>query len=72
MKTEQLYSKAFAIYASIDDKDSQGETLLSLAEVYRVLRDQEKARSLADQAKELLASFPQMAERGEHVMQKLS
>ena len=71
-EAEQLYSKAFEIYASIDDKYSQGGTLLSLAEVYRALGDQEKARSLADQAKELLASFPQMVQRDEHIMQELS
>jgi RNA polymerase-interacting CarD/CdnL/TRCF family regulator len=68
----QLYSKAFEIYTSIDDKYSQRATLLSLAEVYRALGDQEKVRSLADQAKELLASFPQMVQKGEHTMQELS
>jgi tetratricopeptide (TPR) repeat protein len=67
-EAEQLYYAAFKIYASIDDKYSQRSTLLSLAEVYRVLGDQEKARSLAEQAKELLASFPQMVQKGEHVM----
>ena len=65
-EAEQLYSTAFEIYASIDDKYSQRATLLSLAEVYLALGDQEKARSLADQAKELLASFPQMVQKGEH------
>ena len=71
-EAEQLYSKAFEIYASIDDKYNQRATLLSLAEVYRALGDQEKAVLLADQAKELLASFPQMVQKGEHVMQELS
>jgi tetratricopeptide (TPR) repeat protein len=71
-EAEQLYSKAFGIYASIDDKYGQSATLLLLAEVYRALGDQEKARSLADQAKELLASFPQMVQKGEHTMQELS
>jgi tetratricopeptide (TPR) repeat protein len=65
---EQLYSAAFAIYASIDDKYSQGATLLLLAEVYSDLGDQEKARSLACQAEELLAAFPQLFQKGEHVM----
>jgi tetratricopeptide (TPR) repeat protein len=71
-EAEQLYSKAVEIYASIDDKIRHVATLLSLAEVYRALGDQEKARSLDDQAKELLAAFPQIVQKGEHVMPELS
>jgi tetratricopeptide (TPR) repeat protein len=71
-EAEQLYYTAFEIYASIDDKYSQRATLLSLAEVYRALGDQEKALLLGDQAKELLAAFPQMVQKGEHAMQELS
>jgi tetratricopeptide (TPR) repeat protein len=71
-EAEQLYYASFKIYASIDDKYRQGATLLSLAEVYGALGNQEKARSLADQAKELLAAFPQMVQKGEPAMQDLS
>ena len=63
-EAEQLYSKAFEIYASIDDKYSQRATLLSLAEVYRALGDQEKARSLADQAERITRIIPADGSKG--------
>ena len=71
-EAEQLYSAAFEIYASLDDKYNQGVTLLLLAEVYSDLGDREKALSFAGQAEELLAAFPRMVQKGEHVTQELS
>jgi tetratricopeptide (TPR) repeat protein len=71
-EAEKLYVTALHIYASIDDKYSQGMTLLSLAETYRSLGDQQKARAVAGQVKALCASFPQLVQRSESILQELS
>jgi tetratricopeptide (TPR) repeat protein len=71
-EAEQLYLRAIEIYSSIDDKYSQGVTLLSLARVYHALGDGQRAKASADQAQELLAAFPQMAEARERLLQEFS
>jgi tetratricopeptide (TPR) repeat protein len=71
-EAEGLYSKAIEIYASIGDRNGQRATLLSLATVYHALGDQEKARSLADQARELHISALQIPQQSEHFLQELS
>jgi tetratricopeptide (TPR) repeat protein len=71
-EAEQLYLRALEIYSSIEDKYSQGVTLLSLARVYHALGDGQRAKASADQAQELLAAFPQMAEARERLLQEFS
>jgi hypothetical protein len=71
-EAEQLYLRALEIYSSIDDRYSQGVTLLSLARVYHALRDGQRAKASADQARELLAAFPHMAEEHERLLQELA
>lgn len=70
-EAEALYLRALGIYSALDDRYSQGITLLSMVEVYKALSASQKARSSARRARELLASFPKLVERCDKLLQQL-
>jgi tetratricopeptide (TPR) repeat protein len=71
-EAEELLLRAMGIFATINDKYSQGSANISLARLYRDSGEKQKAGLSARRAKELLSAFPNLVATCDEIIRGLS